>query len=314
MVIRPLGKTGLQTAEIAFGGWAIGGSRHEWAYGPTDDAQSRRAIRTALELGCTLFDTADVYGRGHSECLLGEELASVRSSVLIATKIGFDFYHGETVHNLHPAYLRFALHRSLDRLRTDHVDILQLHNPPRNVLSSPELITTLERLRNQGKARVLGVSAATVDDAIAAVAAGWPEVVQVPYNMLAPEAEFALFPLATSRGVAALCREVLANGLLSGKYDKLHRFAEGDIRALWPHELVEGILRQVETLQPYRRQGESMAQLAIRFALEAPAVSAVICGCKTSAQVRENFATPGRHSTLNLKRTAAAATAVLPCA
>ena len=129
MFYRKLGTTGISVSELGFGAWAIGGSRYEWSYGPTDDSQSLAAIDAALEFGCTMFDTADIYGRGHSERLLGKKLHGRRSSLVIADKVGFDFYHGVTRSNFHPAYLRFALHQSLRRLQTDYLDLLLLHNP-----------------------------------------------------------------------------------------------------------------------------------------------------------------------------------------
>jgi myo-inositol catabolism protein IolS len=294
MLSRTLGSTGLEVSEVAFGAWAIGGARFEWAYGPTDDACSLAAVRQALECGCTFFDTADVYGRGHSERLLAASLRGCRPSVVIATKIGFDFYHGDAQPNFHPAYLRFALHQSLRRLETDHVDILLLHNPPPQEISRPEVVDALTRLKEQGKARAIGVSAQTVADAAAALAAGWPEVVQVPYNMMAPEAESDVFPAARAARAGVVVREALANGLLSGKYGRTHRFGQGDIRALWPEEVTSAALDQVEALRAYRRNGESLPQLAIRFALEPIAVSSVVCGCKTADHARENFASAAR--------------------
>lgn len=294
MFFRKLGNTGIKVSELGFGAWAIGGAHFEWAYGRTDDSQSSKAISTALEFGCTLFDTADVYGRGNSERLLGKNLRSRRNSVVVATKAGFDFYHGEAQPNFHPAYLRFALHQSLHRLQTDYVDLLLLHNPPQTIMFLPDVIEELRRLREKGKVRVIGVSAATVTDALVAIAAGWPEVVQVPYNMLSPEAERELFPSAQAAGTGVIVREALANGLLSGKYRSQSRFESGDIRALWPEMILREIVEQVEKLRPYQRDGETLAQLAIRFALESVAASSVLCGCKTADQARENFAVRAR--------------------
>src|SRR5512136_454613 len=120
---RVLGRTGLRVSEIGFGGWAIGGNAHGNSYGPTDDAESIAAVRRAADLGCTFFDTADVYGWGHSEELLGRALEGRRGDVVLATKVGGDFYHGGVRTNFDTGYLAFALERSLERLRTDHVDL-----------------------------------------------------------------------------------------------------------------------------------------------------------------------------------------------
>jgi len=131
---RPLGKTGLQVSEIGFGAWAIGGNAHGNSYGPTDDAKSVAAVQKAVDLGVNFFDTADVYGWGHSEEVLGKALEGRRDQVLLATKVGGDFYHGQVRANFDPGYIAFALGRSLHRLRTDHVDLYQLHNPPAEMM------------------------------------------------------------------------------------------------------------------------------------------------------------------------------------
>ncbi len=152
MKLRILGRTGLRVSEIGFGAWAIGGNAHGNSYGPTDDATSIAAVRRAVELGCTFFDTADVYGWGHSEAILGEALQGHRDEVAIATKVGGDFYHGGVRLNFDPAYIAFALDRSLERLRTDHVDLYQLHNPPAETMAEPRTYEVLETLKAENKA------------------------------------------------------------------------------------------------------------------------------------------------------------------
>jgi len=115
MKYRVLGKTGLKVSEVGFGAWAIGGNAHGNSYGPTDDKQSLAAIGRALELGCNFFDTADVYGHGHSEELLGQALKGHRSEFIIATKVGGDFYHETPRMNFNSDYLEFALGKSCER-------------------------------------------------------------------------------------------------------------------------------------------------------------------------------------------------------
>lgn len=286
---RVLGKTGFSVFEIGFGAWAIGGNQNSLGYGSTDDRSSMRAVNKALDLGCNFFDTADWYGHGHSESLLGKALQNQRKSVYIATKVGLDFYHGEVQQNYHPAYIRFALHESLRRLNTDYVDLYQLHNPPPEVFFFPDIVETLERLREQGKIRSIGVSVATIQDGIEAIHSGWPESIQIPYNMLNTEAEVEAFPLAQANQIGIIAREPLANGFLTGKYSVSSRFQQYDIRGFWSAETLQSILSQVELIRPYCRPEETMAQLAIRFVLERPSVSVVICGCKNANQVEENY-------------------------
>jgi aryl-alcohol dehydrogenase-like predicted oxidoreductase len=289
MRLRALGATGLTVSEFGFGAWAIGGSSRVWAYGPVEDKVSLSALRRALELGCTLFDTADIYGCGHSEQLLGEALGACRGRVVLATKAGFDFYHGEIRPNFDAAYLRMALYQSLRRLRTDYVDIFQLHNPPLDVLYDGRVADELMRLRSRGQARALGVSAAAPADAAMMLTVDWVEVVQVPFNALASEAEWLVFPAAARRNIGVLVREPLANGLLSGKYGVSARFQETDVRSLHGPGTLAAALSAANALQPYRRPGETTAQVALRYARTPRAVSAVLCGCKTPQQAEENF-------------------------
>src|SRR2546425_10031579 len=130
MKYRTLGKTGLKVSEVGFGAWAIGGNDHGNSYGPTDDKVSLEAVERAFELGCNFYDTADVYGHGHSEELLGQALRDHRKEVILATKVGGDFYHDPPRMNFNPDYLEFALAKSCERLQTHYIDLYQLHNPP----------------------------------------------------------------------------------------------------------------------------------------------------------------------------------------
>src|SRR5207245_8760374 len=138
MQTRTLGRTGLKVSEIGFGAWAIGGNAHGNSYGPTDDAESIAAVRRALELGVNFIDTADVYGWGHSEEILGEALEGRRDDVHIATKVGGDFYHGGVRMNFDPGYIAFALERSLKRLRPTHVGVTPLHHTTKEMTGDPE--------------------------------------------------------------------------------------------------------------------------------------------------------------------------------
>ena len=284
-----LGKTGLSVHRIGFGSWAIGGSRSGWGYGPTDDRMSLRTVAAALDHGCNFFDTADSYGNGHSEELLGKALKNRRTGVVIASKVGYDFYHQPSGQNFHPSYLRFALHQSLRRLKSDCIDVYQLHNPPPEVIVNPEVIAALEALRRQGKVRWIGVSAAEPHDAIVAVHAGWPDTIQMTYNMLVPDAERELFPLAFSRQIGVIAREPLANGFLSGKYGSTSRFLPEDVRSVYSAEDLGRIAGQVARIESSLKPGESLVQRALGYALEQKAVSVAVVGNKTVEQVEENF-------------------------
>jgi aryl-alcohol dehydrogenase-like predicted oxidoreductase len=317
---RVLGRTGLHVSEIGFGGWAIGGNAFGNSYGTTDDAQSRRAIRRAYELGCTFFDTADVYGHGHSEALLGETLADVRPHVVFATKVGGNFYNRD-VHplvrerlaqlvgkpyaelpadaplpvthdaNFTPDYIRFAVRRSLERLRTDYVDLLQLHNPPLAALSSLDTYAVLEELKQEGSIRWYGVSVHPPEEGIAAIRATMPDTVQIVYSLARREPEAAFFPAAREANVGVIAREPLANGFLAARRAPDAIWEKGDIRGRMPRAYVSQLVALGQRVQDLgRKSGATAAQLALKFVLDNPAVSTVIVGMKTVDQVEENLA------------------------
>jgi aryl-alcohol dehydrogenase-like predicted oxidoreductase len=295
MKYRRLGATDLQVSEIGFGAWAIGGNAHGNSYGPTEDAESLRALALAVDHGCTFFDTADVYGQGHSEELLGQALKDVRDKVVIATKGGSDFYHQPARLNFTESHMIFAVEQSLRRLHTDRIDLYQLHNPPFSLLESGRLFEPLERLKQQGKIRYYGISIHDPQEGLLAIKVGKPSTIQVVYNYLRRDAAEELFPRALAEGVGILAREPLANGFLTGKYTKDSIFPMGDIRHQWPSKYqaqlinrVNDFLKTVGDTSPF-----TPAQTALRFVLAQPAVSTVLAGSKTVAQTEENLKTSG---------------------
>lgn len=292
MKTRRLGRTGLRVSAVGFGAWGIGGNEHGNSYGPTDDEESIRAVRRALDLGCTFFDTADVYGWGRSEKVLGEALAGRRDEVVVATKVGGDFYHGGVKLNFSPEYIRFALQKTLSRLGTDYVDLYQLHNPPPDQIGSSGLYRVLEALKDEGKIRHYGVSIHAPAEGIAAARAA-PRLgsVQVVYNLLHRDPEEELFPVVRAQDVGVVAREPLWNGFLTGKYDGTETFAPGDIRSNWPESYREQRATLAATLKERLAAGDrTLPQAAIAFALHRPEVGTVIPGCKTVEQVEENMA------------------------
>ncbi len=283
----------MMVSEVGFGAFAIGG--HLW--GRVDDGESLAALRRAFDLGVNFCDTADVYGHGHSEELIGQAFAGRRANVVIATKCGFDFYAGEPARsNFDAAYLRTALERSLSRLGTDYVDVLQLHNPPQKLAREGALWEALAALKAEGKVRFYGVSARTANDARAYLRAAGdagvpadPEVVQVGYNLLEREAAAkGVFEEAQGLDMGVVSRVPLASGMLTGKYGVEHRFGVDDFRAMWSPARREATARQIEALRFLAASGRSLGQAAIAFALSQEAVSTVIVGAKTAAQVEAN--------------------------
>jgi aryl-alcohol dehydrogenase-like predicted oxidoreductase len=291
MKLRTLGRSGLRVSEVGFGAWAIGGNAHGNSYGPTDDATSIAAVRRALDLGCTFFDTADVYGWGHSEEVLGEALRDNRQDVVIATKVGGDYYHGGVRMNFDPGYLAFALDRSLQRLRTDYVDVYQLHNPPLGMTGDPRTYEVLDGLVAENKIRAYGVSVHEPLEAVIAIETGKPAAIQLPFSLFRQEWIDEVLPLAVKRGVGVIAREPLANGFLAGRHGEDARFPEGDIRHHWPPEMIRSQVRAARVaVQALARDGRTPAQSALKFVLAFPEVSVAIPGAKTPAQVEENLA------------------------
>ncbi len=291
MRYRRLGKTELQVSEVGFGAWAIGGSKHGHSYGPTDNAESLRAIARAFELGCTFFDTADIYGHGLSEKLLAQALQKHRHECIIATKVGNDFYHGPFRKNFDPEYIRFALEKSLQRLQTDCIDLYQLHNPPLMMLERGEHYAILDDLKQAGKIRHYGVSVHDAYEGMMAIETGKPEVIQVGYNLLRQEPRDELFAVAQEQDIGLIAREPLASGILSGKYASDTIFDASDMRAQWPPEYLAFQVQLVEKLRFLAiDEQRTLSQAALRFVLDEDAVSVVIPGMKTVAQVEANIA------------------------
>ena len=316
---RILGRTGLAVSEVGFGGWGIGGNRFGNSYGPTDDAESLRAVRRAVDLGCNFFDTADVYGHGHSEELLGEALEHVRHEVVIATKVGGNFYNRGVHPLLHerisqsagipfdhipadaplpvtheadfsPEYIRFAVTRSLRRLRTDYIDLLQLHNPPLPLIGRPETYAALEELKREGVIRWYGVSVHSPEEGIAAITATMPDTVQIAYSLARREAADEFFPAARAANVGVIAREPLANGFLAGGYTPGSRWEAGDIRARMPAPYVAQLAALGQRVAELAaKSGGTAAQLALKFVLDDPTVATAIAGMKTVRQVEDNL-------------------------
>lgn len=290
MNYREFGNTGLQVSEIGFGAWAIGGNSHGNSYGTTDDRTSLAAIRKALDLGCNFFDTADVYGFGHSEQLLAKGLRGLRDRVIIATKVGADFYRGAGLQNFAPDYLAFALQASLERLQTDYIDIYQLHNPSLRLIEHPETYQALQEFKREGKIRAWGISIFDPTEGLTAITVGQPDCLQVAYNIFNPKPAGQLFTKALEVGCAIIAREPLANGFLSGKYDEDAQFEAGDIRHHWRREYVRARVRAAQALKVlFKDRNETLCQLALRYVLANPAVSLTIPGIKSPEQAEEDL-------------------------
>lgn len=289
MRYRALGSTGIRVSAIGFGGWGIGGrTAGATSYGSTDDAQSRRALEAAFDRGITFYDTANVYGDGHSEELIGEVFRSRRDRVVLATKAGMlPSYAGP---DFSPDGLRASLEGSLRRLATDHVDILQLHNPvPAEIEARPEILASLQDFRTEGKIRAFGFSAKSPDEASAMVATPGLACLQVNLNLLDWRAvDGGLLDEAARRGVGIVARTPLAFGFLTGDIAAEQTFRDEDHRSLLGRDKVRSMASAARALLAATAPGPSSTYTALRFCLSFDAVATVIPGMLSTREVELN--------------------------
>ena len=296
MEYRALGRTGWQVSAISFGAWAIGG-----AWGTVDDQESLAALHRAVDLGVNFIDTADVYGDGHSERLLAQLRRERSEPIIVATKAGRRL-DPHTARGYNRQNLTAFVERSLKNLDTEALDLLQLHCPPTEVYYLPEVFAVLDDLVGQGKLRYYGVSVEKVEEALKAIEFPQVQSVQIIFNIFRQRPADLFFHEAQRRKIGILARVPLASGLLTGKMNRATTFSEDDHRKYNRYgesfdrgETFSGVdyetgLRAVEELRPLVPAGASMAQFALRWILEFPAVTCAIPGAKRPAQVEDNLA------------------------
>ena len=292
---RELGRTGWRISTISYGAWAIGGD----AWGATDDAESMRSLHRAIDLGVNFIDTADVYGDGHSERLIGRLRRERKEEIIVATKAGrrLDPHvaEGFTRKNL-AAFVE----RSLRNLDTDAIDLLQLHCPPPDVYDMPEVFGILDDLVADGKLRFYGVSVERVEEALRAARHPNVQSIQIIFNMFRHKPAEELFPVVRQKQIGILARVPLASGLLSGKLRRESAFAATDHRSYNRNgerfdmgETFSGVdydtgLDAVEELRALVPVGASLSQLALRWILMFPEVTAAIPGARSVQQTDDN--------------------------
>ncbi|MDQ2081486.1 aldo/keto reductase [Xanthobacteraceae bacterium Astr-EGSB] len=295
MKTRMLGKSGLIVSEIGFGSWAIGGVAFRggvpsgWA-----GAQMRTSISTierAWQSGITFFDTADAYGRGKSEVLLGLGLHDHSAQAVIASKVGMSL--AAPGQNFSEPYIRGALDASLTRLERAYLDLYLLHCPALGAMSR-ELFDLMRAIKDSGKIRAWGVSVFRAEEALKAIEGG-AEAVQIVYSVIEQDIGNAVFPMARERGVGIIVREALASGWLTGKFDASTCFPPDDQRSRkFPPARIAEFASKISQLGFLAEECGSMSEGALRFVLSEPAVSTVIVGCKSPGQVDANVAAAGR--------------------
>jgi len=288
---RKLGRTGIEVSVICCGTMAM--CPHP-TYGEPDDAESIEAVHTALAAGINFFDTAEGYADGYAEEVLGRALEGRRDEAVIATKV--------SASHLREADLMEACENSLRRLRTDYVDLYQVHWP-NHELPFAETAGALERLREQGKIRAWGVSNFGKFDLKDALDVAVPESNQLPYSLLWRAIEHEVLPLCVENDISVLCYSPMAQGILTGKYA-----AAADVPAprrrprYCRDDVIELSFDVVDELRAVSEEiGEPMSAVALAWVLTRPAVCSVIAGARNAGQVAQNVRAAG----LKLPRAAA---------
>ena len=292
---RPFGNTGLLVAPLTFGAWSIGGPAEmggkQIGWPGVNDADSLDAIRAAVDAGVNLFDTADAYGRGHSETLLGRAFKGVRDKVLISSKAGMIDDPAGFKLDFSRKHLAEACDGSLRRLQTDYLDIYLLHLVLDNHPLSDDIRAALEDLKRAGKIRHYGVSVQFPHQGIEQIDKQFGDSMMIEYSPLKRAGGEDVLARAKERGLGVITRGALEKGLLSGKYQPGHRFPADDVRSRIPGEYIDRALAGVQTLKARAgKEGWSLPGMALQFQIAHPGCSTISVGMKTRRQVEENVA------------------------
>ncbi len=290
---RTLGSDGIRMGEVGLGCWQFGGD-----FGPLEDGTAMDIMAAALEAGTDFFDTADVYGGGRSESLIGQFLKKTGKRAFVATKFGRS---GEVYPDRYsePA-LKKAVEASLKRLGVEALDLLQLHCIPMQVMRVGEIFDWLRQLKAEGKIRYFGASVETVEEALLCLQVEGITSLQIIFNIFRQKPIEELFPKAQEKRVGLIVRLPVASGLLTGKFSLQTRFAASDHRtynrdgqsfnvgetfAGLPFEKGVELADGIQALVP---PGMTMAQMALRWILDYPAVSVIIPGASSPEQAIAN--------------------------
>ena len=294
MQYRELGRTGMNVSTISFGAWAIGG-----AWGNVKDDDSLAALNRALDLGVNFFDTADVYGDGHSEQLLAKLRKERSEKFYVATKAGRRL-DPHVASGYNKENLIAFVERSLKNLQVEALDLLQLHCPPTEVYYMPEVFDILDDLTKTGKLLNYGVSVEKVEEALKAIEYPNMKTVQIIFNIFRQRPLDLFFGEAQKRKIGILARVPLSSGMLTGKMTRESTFQADDHRqynrrgeSFDRGETFSGLdyeigLQAVEELRALVPEGMTMPQMALRWILMSPAVTCAIPGAKRPSQVEEN--------------------------
>jgi len=286
-----LGDTDINVSEIGFGAWGIGGdTKGAVAYGATDDKISKLALLKAYDQGITFFDTAALYGYGHSEELIGSTLKHVRKNIVLASKVGYVDFSGKT--DFSAENIRLSLESSLKRLQTDYLDLFQMHDLPIETIQHDDAILhTLDALKKEGKIRAIGISAPSPNEGLAAIDTYDFKSIQVNFNLADQRAsEIGLFEKCAQKGIGIVIRTPLCFGFLTGKYQSENAYETTDHRSKWTSKQIDTWANACQLFIHDLTESENLsnAQIALRFCLSFPQVSSIIPGMLTPEHVEEN--------------------------
>lgn len=296
MKYTTLGRTGFEVSSVSFGAWAIGGT-----WGQVDDDEAMRCLHRALDLGVNFFDTADVYGDGHSEQLLARLRRERRDPFWVATKVGRRS-NPHTVASYTRENLNQYVERCLTNLEVAALDLVQIHCPPTDIYYMPEVFGVFDDLVKAGKVRFYGASVERVEEGLKALEYPALQSLQVVFNILRQRPAELLLPRAAERKVGILARLPLSSGMLTGKLTSATRFDPGDHRAFNRDgaafdkgETFSGFdyersLQVVEKLRGLLPAGMTPPELALRYIASFPAMTCSIPGARRVEQVEQNVA------------------------
>ena len=300
MRYRRLGDTDVSISEVGFGVWTV--STGWW--GEVDEARSIKLLRLAHEKGINYFDTADTYGSGLGETLLRDAFGHMRESIVISTKIGYDFYNHtarrgqqERPQDWSEDFIRFALEQSLKRLGTDYIDFLQLHNTKMDAVENDALFELMEEFEKEGKVRAHGIALGPkigwLEEGVKAMRERKLDGLQMIYNLLEQDPGRDLIEAAHETNTSLVVRVPHSSGMLEGKYTEETTFAQNDHRRHRPKEwLLEG-LKKVEQLGFLTESGErTLGQAALKFILASPEIASTLPNIYHEEQLEEFSAAP----------------------
>jgi aryl-alcohol dehydrogenase-like predicted oxidoreductase len=293
MQSRRLGSLPLPVSVIGFGTWAIGGpvtlGGKSLGWGPQNREESIKAVRRAVELGITFFDTADIYGLGASEQILGEALYPYKKDIVLCTKFGNRMTPSQTIaKDFSASSLLTSVDSSLRRLRREHIDVLLLHSPPDDMDWSNFDRAPLEKLQEQGKIGCYGVSCHGYRGAENVLFHRFGNVIEAIYNVLDRRLEMKVLPEAIRMKIGVIARVPLASGFLTNKYAASVHFDAMDVRSALSADDVQWRRDATQKLSSLPALPGGLTCSALRFCLSHPAVSTVIPGMRSVGQVEEN--------------------------